>query len=729
MLNVANLSKPSDKQESQTISSLYNLLLNNDFIRWNGTEIKIRPPQGLTTINKINFRSFTGDLLPYTSLDLPDLNITLKIFVSDNFDSSMYSIILDGCDNTEGIEPYHEVKNEQKTSDTTKNIITSFNKAWTYDSSADSQIEYNINELVNYLNEVLLSWFGHIAEQYKFGYYNDNQWHDYDIEGTLFEDVNGQLITHDESGNKYYYIDENNDLKYKNISFNLNYSPFDGMCCSDNGLIYAHAGGNQWNSYNFYSLITNTASFSNVFEQHYPNTNLFNNQQYPVAFSSTFGIMAPYINTGSISNRKFTLIRAVDNKVFTKTFDTSLLSSEYSNFVICGINEISTESIVVYTLGLLNNYSSTALDLIPFNIYVDNDNNTLTINVQTDNIINNIITIDDYKKQNMYELNEGITYTKMVEATYNGNDKYLCFDGKVIIKIDGNEPDRGIVYLHTYKVNQNGESFYLTQAGETEYGNYGDVPMFKRSEISIFLNQNIDYAYRLRHYPGMDYDIYIDNSYPILSVKSLTNSEQQYSYYQNGKFTNYKYSKYFDKFECYYANNGIQQYPINSIDNHISYNDVLFEYKNGTISFPSIVWNDNSFITFVPIITTSPKYFNICYDIPQTTTLSDYSITQNDVTAEFHGLNRHVYSTLETLLLLKYEYNDLMLRVNNFPNTDNFVFSINETCCVDFKKMNCNSNNQELNVNLCDSSGNAIDYDTIKKLYGKVILAIDWEQT
>lgn len=728
-LNVANLSKPRDKQESQTISSLYNLLQDNDQIRWNGTEIKIRPPQGLTTINKINFRSFTGDLLPYTSLDLPELNISLKVFTSSGFDGTNTSIYLIGDDNTEGIEPKHAVKDEQDADDTSKNIITTFNKAWTYDSTAESQIEYNIAELVNYLNECLLSWFGPTALYYKFGVFNNDKWDDYDLQGNIIEDVGGQLITHDVNNNvDYYYIDENNQLAYKTITMKLSYSPFNGVCCADNGLIYAHSGGLQWNSYNFYNLNTNSFVFSNKWEQHYPSSKIFKNYDYPVAFTPTYAVISPHVKTSSKSNRTFELVRASDNQYMKTTFDVSLLPSQYANFVICGINETSTTSLVVYTLGQLDSSSSTALDLIPFNLYIDDTTNTFTISVNTDDIINNIITIDDYQKFNMFELNNGITYNTMKEITYGGNNRYLCFDGKVIIKIDGDDNKKGIVYLHTYKVNQNGETFYLTQSGPCYNGNF-DVPMYKRAEESIWLGFNVEYAYNNHHYPGLEGDYYVETSYPILSIKSLTDTEQQLTYYQNGKITNFEKKQYFKYFQCYYYVNGQKTLPLNTINEHITYNDVLFEYKDGQISFPSIAWSNTNFITFVPVITTNPRYFNIKFDIPQSITLSDdYSIIQTDEAVNFHQLNNHVFTTLETLLLLKYEYNDLMLRVNNFPNTDNFVFSINETCNVAFKKMNSNSNNQELNINLCDSSGNAINYETIKRLYGKVILAIDWEQ-
>lgn len=726
MLNVANLSKPSDKQESQTISSLYNLLLNNDFIRWNGTEIKIRPPQGLTTINKINFRSFTGDLLPYTSLDLPDLNITLKIFVSDNFDTSMYTIILDGCDNTEGIEPYHEVKNEQNASDTTRNIITSFNKAWTYESSADSQIEYNINELINYLNEVLLSWFGPISTKYYLGINNGNNWSDYDL--TLqhnSENIDGQIVLNS-SGTEFYIPTINSNNEYvlgDKITINIKQHKYLHASCY-NGMLFV-CDGSAWLLDGYYYDLVNKKSLHVVSNDvgtgvDKRNTALFDYGDVPHAYVGDLLVIAPYKGWKE-EYHTFIIVNKATGTSMKATFDAT---TYYRDFVICGINKVSDDYIKVYTLAAVN-LTSTALCLVPFNIYFNNDLTSIdSCTMATDEIINNIITIDEYKRQNMQELNDGLIFEDFREISYGANS-YLYFDGKVIIHKEGDfsaEYPR-VRYLHTYKMTQEGETFAVSNQQECEYGNY-NVPMSKIPLTSLYLNQNVDYALRKGHYPHSNN--YLDNSYPIIYLPSETGIN---SYYQNGKICNCKEAHYFNKFECYYMNNGIKQYPINSIDNHISYNDTLFEYKDGTISFPSIVWNENSFITFVPIITTSPKYFNICYNIPQTTTLSDYSITQNDATTEFHGLNQHVYSTLETLLLLKYEYNDLMLRVNNFPNTDNFVFSINETCNVDFKKMNCNSNNQELNINLCDSSGNAIDYDTIKRLYGKVILAIDWEQT
>lgn len=721
-LNIKNLNdKYGSNQESQTISVIYNLLHNDDTVRWNSGNIKLRSPKGLTQINKIRFRSFEGELLPYTQLSMPELSIELRAFFSPNFDKSVYLI---GNDNTEGIKPRFTFSDEQSQS-SSDNVITKFTKAWTYNENAESQIEYNIQELVDYLNEVLTQWFGQEVTKMYYGVDTGNNWIPFTIDSRYTqnsENVCGYAIVHDSSYNIYKTVAKaDNTIEYKKLcryyeeKSNLHYNENEA-----GSLIVFHAtSATPWITIQVVRSTDAKILYSKLgYGVQIPvneKTKLIGD--IGTAFVGDYCFIVP-IRDWNTMYKTWTIVSS-NGTTYTGTFEAI---TYYRDYTIIGINQTSDTSFVVYTLGMTNTSSSTAFDLVPFNIYIDGTE--LNVTLVAGNIITNIITIDEFKRQNMYELNDGITWKQMWEITYN-SDTYLCFDGRVIIKTTTNETGPGIRFLQTYPLTVSGDTFYVTNQAECEYGNYDAVPMGIVKTTSINIVANVEYAYRNGHYPCSVYN-YLDNSYPITYSDTETGFRV---YYQNGKAMNVAEKSYLGNFECYSMYNGQASYPLNCIDNHITYSGELFSYDNSIISFPTITWSDSEFITFVPIITTNPKYFNIRFNIPQTTTVSElYSIVQNNSITEFHGLNEHVYSTLETLLVMQYEYNDLMLRCSNFTNNDNIVFSVNEICRITFKEMQVSSNVFDLDINVCDSNGETIDRETLKKLYGKLVLCVDFSQ-
>ncbi len=732
-LNVSNLSKPSDKQESQTISALYNLLLNNDTIRWDSSgNIKIRSPHGLTTIKKIKFRSFTGDLLPYTNLELPELNIKLQAFCSDELTDSVYLI---GRDNTEGITPKHIITSEQQQETKDSATIIEFNKAWTYNSDKDSQIEYNIEELINYLNECLLDWFGNIEEKTMYGIYDKTQtWRDYKFSYSLTDSsrfsyqpccITNKIV-------RIPYI-ENNDITYKIIDFSTISFNTNGVISFPNGaVIFETMAGNSYGAYSIYNLNTNSFVVSNNYGQHHDEYFSLS-RLYSFAATNNVIIRSPYFDTDSGANRSlFVIYRLTDNTTFEiKNTDFA----EYNKWTCIGaIENYDGLSFTLYYL-----VDSKSWDTRPTNIGIMKIIITLTEPTTTGGkgsgtaVISarneNAMTYTEYYDNYYFDCNKGLYYdiNKITHYPYIDGYTYTSFEGQTIIK----EKDTTILvaHPHTQKITLNNETFYLSNQEKFSYYNnktFDKIPYAKHTNISNITD--IVNAFNNGYFTtsGMIRD-YLPTSYTIQAILSTT-TNTPVAYYQHGKMNNIVITKIFKDFDCYCMASGQKSYPMNTIDNKITYNNKLFTYEDGQISFPSICWSDTKFLTFVPIITTNPKYFNMKYDIPQKTiTTNDFSIVQTETNGEFHALNTHVFTTLETLLLLKYEYNDLMLRCNNFPNNDNFVFSINESCEIDFKTMQANSNNQELNINLTDSGGDVIMYETLKALYGKVVLCIDWE--
>ena len=95
-LNLPNLVTPEatinePKSNSLVISSNYDLLANDQrTVSWNpdGT-ISIKRPAGLSNLKKIRFRSFKSQKLPYTSLELPTLKVSVITDVEGNHDADI----------------------------------------------------------------------------------------------------------------------------------------------------------------------------------------------------------------------------------------------------------------------------------------------------------------------------------------------------------------------------------------------------------------------------------------------------------------------------------------------------------------------------------------------------------------------------------------------------------------------------------------------------------------
>ena len=140
--------------------------------------------------------------------------------------------------------------------------------------------------------------------------------------------------------------------------------------------------------------------------------------------------------------------------------------------------------------------------------------------------------------------------------------------------------------------------------------------------------------------------------------------------------------------------------------------------------------NDDYYqILFTLRIYTSPYYFEVYTDtkefnLPE----GSYSLMFGPVDMVFNQVNTHVISTLEMLITMQYEFNDLILKCTTFPNIDNVVFSINEASRVRFKTMSVDSTVNSLILSLEDNEGNKIDRDTLSRLYGSLIVSIDWVQ-
>ena len=156
-INTNNLIKDTNESnENFTISCNYNLLNNDNTVRWNGNEITLIKPYGLSNVKKICFRGFKGDLLPFTNMDLPKFRVEVVLTGANVSEAT-----ITGVDGIFGETKYYNITNRDG------NTILTFDKAWTYNAEEDNQLIYNIKEAVAEVNSRL-------KEMYPFkNYYNE----------------------------------------------------------------------------------------------------------------------------------------------------------------------------------------------------------------------------------------------------------------------------------------------------------------------------------------------------------------------------------------------------------------------------------------------------------------------------------------------------------------------------------------------------------------------------
>lgn len=166
------------------------------------------------------------------------------------------------------------------------------------------------------------------------------------------------------------------------------------------------------------------------------------------------------------------------------------------------------------------------------------------------------------------------------------------------------------------------------------------------------------------------------------------------------------------------------------------YDGVFFKYDsvNKIIHYPCVTLSNTASSTttyykfcFIPYIYTSPYIFDITY-IPIYNMSDTYSMTDTQSDVNISSVGENTLDKLEAISILNNEYNDLTLRIFQFPNNDNVVFSANDKSLIRFKYMDIDNTIDYLQCQITDYNGNVVDNSMLKGLYGKVIISVDWEQ-
>lgn len=764
-INTNNLIKEQNEGDSNlTISCNYNLLNNDNTVRWNGDEITLLKPYGLSNVKKICFRGFKGDLLPFTSIDLPKFKVEV---VLTGYDVDNTALI--GVDCLYGEKHKYNIDNNG-------NILLTFDKAWTYNAAEDNQLIYNIKEAVEEVNRRLKIMFPYNK--------HDNIY-------------NVPEIWNDNTQQKIYYSDNIRPIGINPGSYIVGIQP--GQPDNSISLMYVN---NNVESFTNYSYGNRHPWFSAVSWD--KQIAISCNEYTPATSGETlYGKQLVWINTASGGAPTYTEI-TIERQ---EGWDT--ISNNFSLFIhtpsmvigsvggitsailspICGGNRAGDSNVIIARHDKKKYY-------LDFNKNISNDNilNVLACCDAYDkngNPINNIICMvcayipkgfpyDSYRvglfefdyttlSQNgntptevqsakaetrLYQWEEFTEFQKFMQC---GKETYKCY----YMDIDGDESDVGVWFVGSYMFRfgemDNGliplpawklDTYrYLHQ--NKDNGNYYVLDMadsFGSAEnlIKIFNQFYIAEGFNIIN----NNDVHTSNISPPYLLKDFSNNSVV-GIVQNPGYLEYRTDKPETKpllneehiknavmcevvdelkLKSVAEYNGTKYNMVQNVEGNATTDNLnFFGFRdNGNILTSQITYEGNKALNMSLHIYTDPYYFEFNTPIDYYVNTAE-SVIHPIVEPVFSTINEHVLNTVETLILLHYEYNNISLVSAQFPNIDGTIFYINEDSYVDFKTMAINNTSDGVRVKLL-SNNESLSLTELRALYGKLCVAIDWIQ-
>ena len=766
-INTNNLIKEQNEGDSNlTISCNYNLLNNDNTVRWNGDEITLLKPYGLSNVKKICFRGFKGDLLPFTSIDLPKFKIKV---VLTGYDVDTTSLI--GVDCLYGEKHKYDIDNNG-------NILLTFDKAWTYNAAEDNQLIYNIKEAVEEVNRRLKIMFP----------YNK---HD--------KIYNVPEIWNENTQQKIYYSDNIKPIGLNPGSYIVGIRPNDGK--NKISLMYINNNVESFTTYAYpnrgvrYSAVSWDKQISIAVMEYGTDTG-----------STPYGRQVVWVNTASGGAPTYTAM-AVDREEGwdTRANNFNLLQRSPS-MVIGSVGGITSAILSPICRGVNAGDSNVIIGrhdkkkyYLDFNKNISKDNilNVLACCDAYDkngNPINNIIYMvcgyvpkgspdNNFYRVGLFEfdyttlsqngnsptevmsakaetrLYQWEEFTEFMKFMQCGKETYKCY----YMDIDGDGSDVGVWFvgsymfrfgemdtgliplpawkLDTYKYlfqNKDNGNYYVLDMADSFGSAENLIKMFNQFYIAQgfnIINNN---------------DVHTANISPPYLLKDFSSNavvgivqNPGYMKYGNGIW-NPTYNTYLneDHIKNAVMCEVVDELKLKSVAkyNNTPYNMVMnvdgnattdnldfFKFRDdGNILTSQITYEGNKALNMSLHIYTDPYYFEF-------TTPIDYyvntveSVIHPIVEPVFSTINKHVLDTVETLILLHYEYNNISLVSAQFPNIDGTIFYINEDSYVDFKTMAINNTSDGVRVKLL-SNNESLNLTELRALYGKLCVAIDWIQ-
>ena len=739
MLNLNNLNTGYKNEDNNfVISSNYDLLnTDNINVRWDQNKILITRPYGLSNLSKIQFRDFNGELLPFTSLQLPKLKADVRLIQNQG----LSKVDFDGFDNF-----YIQKDFEYNTKN---NVLFTIDKDWTYNEDRENQIISNIEELLKLIEIRMQAWWN-VLNAFTLGDNPNKSIYDKQLITTLnnsFIPGFSPLIAY-ENKLRYYLIGENGTFK------NLPYTTYTRLGFStndDNSLTYlAKKDGSSINI-----AITFQGGWRTIYEAQTLNMQHDSFHSNPNAFSSCYASVANYRTClCEIPDSNYPMTKTMLCWFVLDTSDTSVKINESLDINYYTQFTHGFQAYNVHCLGCALNIEPGDILSVIMLIGVSSFNNPnqmrFFILKHVHGTGSNVFTTIGYSKSyitlsywnNWKYGNFMLTqygnqnYNNMLEAgRFQGNEFYAIDLGGLVCygtcSLDSKDKP---YFLFTYPVgyhymrrySEENMFFTLKQYNGVMYWgpiHYNDYPNPDKYEIiegnpaemSIISNDINTVPYSLYNTVGV---MYVDNG-KIYSNGGLMDVEAQ-----DTDIKIIPYNTEGQKIELIKGKGGDMPTINNfNFDSKIIEEDGILtgKIKTNQISFA------NAGLLMGIRIYTEPFTFEITtgFGWNMSPKYTIQGITEN---INFVSLSPKTLLTLEMLILLQYEFNDVELKVSGFQNTDNIIFHINETSRVRFKEMTCSDTLTQLIITLTDQKGEQLDKDSLKAIYGKLNLSIDWVQ-
>lgn len=740
----------SDVRNSLIITSNYNLLDDDNItVTWSGNVVSVKRPSGLSNLSKIRYRNFKGSLLPFTTIDLP--NLIVEVIVTGNGVDSGY---IEGDDG-----PWPE-RFEYKLGN--KNTLISFSKAWTYDSNAEDQLTYNIEEAVREVNRRLHDRYSMLRIDRIFGIsetYTENMTQKIyytDSIRPISLNLGSYLVGCASSGlNNMTMLCVNGSNEYLiNFSYE-NRRPFYLSCSYDKSIIVGCMEYKSGGAYGMQVVWKNTSSAAIpsysafvIKREEYWDTRRNRFGIFERSPSSVIGnvngltsaILSPIVvPVDPISDIPMIITKGNQSSYYYLNFNTNIAQD---NTIAClGAGDVydtdgNREENLIYMLCAYIEKGKDGCYRIGLFIF---DVTTLSTSSSSPTEVLSATAYSD-----THDLSEFTTYQKAMTSgkeTYrvihatDGDYNYVWFVGSYIIKYsDYNITD--VALVPSWRMSQ---YIYLTRINDGSYQSI-DFNALDPNGIKNMMKYIIEHnGYDVRtptmlHMSEMSPPYMIKNVATRLTVGIVQNPNwletniPEFNYYFNEPhLPNALMCAVETEFNLKsQITVGEETYNLlhNVNGNPIAVSDTWFEFLNdGTLRTSQIQYEGDYNLAFSLNIYTDPYYFAFRSPIQY---FSGYDTIIHPIVSPFFStLNEHVLSTINILILMKYEFNDIELTCNNFPNNNGVVFHLNEESQVEFKEMLTDNTQDDIKLQLI-SKNEPLTLPLLQSLYGNISISLDW---
>lgn len=732
------------------VSALYDLLKDDGInLRWEGNKIHLYRPGGLSDLHKIAFRNFKGDLQPFTNIDLPTLKADVLLMSNGLKTINLFS---DDTYNLPGNLSYDSSK---------LNKIMTINKGWSYnDNSDDGVIIDNIKELFNIVNESLNDYFTHVGLVDDIDLTDLTTWAPlrkfYDIPNRLNPTYSPLIV--DSEKNIYYYASSTDDIK----TFTITDDYFKGHPLEDGkNIIIGFENGDDGYYMNiyygtapdltrlyhqFFSYSTNPYAVDGVSAgegKYYQNYLIFNGGDYPL-------ICVPYMDAGSayyqiyvfqIKESTYTLRIDLNSQTYETLLaplQSYIMAEELEEMYLLGFSTQTGHSFI-HTLLKLKHNNETYYEFNIFGIsatYGDNISIIITsyfqtyagYNASSPNMFNNFGT----------------------NGAFNGYLSKIIYSGGYQTSLRLNIPGIGFYYIHN--------SDPLISSFTREIGYYSNIVDGYYEDSTHLLGYFTKSGGTEKFYKAVDDSFYTAEN----STTSATVDGQYYDIDKHyGQFLNGGPILFYNN-EVLNENvepNGVRIATTDKSDvictakdtnnNTVYLNPRYDDYLNFTFSYnpfnlisitdegseisgaadiPEIYFSNDYKANIIMRVYTEPYYFELITKLKYDENTTQYNMRNVLTDLIYRASNDNILKTLEYLILIRYNNNNVILKCSNFPNNDGSVFNINDESRINFKTMITDNTQQEITITLEGNDGTAISYDLLKEIYAHCSVSVDWIQ-